>query len=168
MALTLAILPGSANNVGPAGQRRSLTAAVTNSGATSVTLQSLTVSSAGGVVALHQPEILTPNQPVGVGNPVIAAGATSNYRFSLVLMSPLALGPSPQSPGGAAGVAAAAVPTNSTIVFTLTSLSSDGTVASTSLQLPSLSTLSPFPPAQGGALQLSNSFNLVNFLTTFA
>lgn len=169
MALTLAILPGSANNVGSSGQMRTLTASVTNSGATSVTLQALTVSGDGtGVNVLGQPDFLTPNQPVGVGAPTIAAGATSFFPFRVEFLAPNFPGPSPQSPGGAAGVGNAAVPNDSAYLLNLTSLSSDGTAAAASFQVGVASTLFPFPIAQGGAMQLYSGFNLVNFITSFA
>jgi hypothetical protein len=167
MALTLAILPGNnATNV-VANQTMNFTAAVTNSGSTSVTLQSLQVAeSTESDAQLSQPVFLTPNTPVGVGNPTLLPGATYYYGFLGVFSNP-GIGPSPQAPGGAAPSNKGA---NADAFFTLqlTSQSSDGTVASASMLVPVLSSIAPFPLAQGGALQLSQGFNLINLLTSFA
>ena len=164
MPLTLAILgtPSSASIV--AGQSVTLVAAVTNAGAASVTLNSLVTSTDGtGSVSLTQPDFLTPNQPVGVGNPVLLPGATSNYAFRVVYLGPTTAGPSPQSPGGASGFSGA-YPNDTDFGVTLTSFSSDGTVAQARSSDPVLSTLLPFPVAQGGALQLASGFNVLNLL----
>jgi hypothetical protein len=117
-------------------------------------------------VTVGQPEYLTPNVPVGVGNPTIAAGATGFFPFEVVFLTPYGAGPSPQSPGGAAG-SQNATPADSEYVISLQSLSSDATVASAQLLVPVLSTIAPFPIAQGGGMQLSSGFNLVNLLTSF-
>ncbi len=167
MALTLAITPGAyVNNV--AGQPLTYVASVTNSGATSVTLQSLSVSGPPGMCSsIGQPQYLTPNVPVSVGNPVLVAGSTYNYTFEVVFQAPSTAGPSPQAAGGTAGVGNA-MTNNTSGTLLLQSLSSDSTVASASLKIPILSSTSPFPVAQGGALQLASGFDLINFLTTFA
>ena len=168
MALTLAILPGSASNVGSAQQMLSLVASVTNSGAASVTLQSLVASDDYGPSTMGQPDFLTPGNPVGLGAPTILPGATSYFPFRIAWNMPSVYGPSPQSPGNAGAAAAAAVPSRSISNILLTSLSSDGSVATATLAVPVLSTLYPFPLAQGGAMQLSSGFNLINLLTSFA
>jgi hypothetical protein len=168
MALTLAILPGAAQNVGSAQQMLSLVASVTNSGASSVTLQSLVASDDYGPSTVGQPDFLTPGNPVGLGAPTILPGATSFFPFRVAWNMPTAAGPSPQAPGNAAAAAAAAVPSRSISNISLVSLSSDGTVATVTTSLPILSTLYPFPTAQGGAMQLSSGFNLINYLTSFA
>lgn len=168
MALTLSIIPGAnAGNV-VAGQRANYVASVTNSGSSSVTLQSLATYAETGIgVTVGQPNYLTPNVPVGVGNPTLAAGATSYFPFEVVFQTPNFPGPSPQQPGGSAGTSAAAVPVDSSFVISLQSLSSDASVASAQLLVPVLSTIAPFPIAQGGGMQLSSGFNLINLLTSF-
>lgn len=168
MALTLSIVQGAFNNY-VAGQPVSLVASVTNSGSTSVTLSSLAIyADPGSCSFLGQPVYLTPNMPVGLGNPVLTAGSTYSYPFEVIFQAPNLAGPSPQAPGLAAGSGVAANPSASVARLTLQSLSSDSTTASVSLSVPVLSTLYPFPVAQGGAMQLSSGFNLVNLLTSFA
>lgn len=169
MALTLAIIPGYGASYGVAGRTINYVASVTNSGSSSVTLQSLAAYPDNSTcVSVGQPNYLTPNVPVGVGNPTIAAGATSFFPFEVTFMTPNFSGPSPQAPGGNLGSTNASVPGDSVFGVTLQSLSSDASVASTTLLVPVLSAVAPFPVAQGGALQLSSGFNLVNFLTSFA
>lgn len=169
MALTLAILPGTASSYGVGGRTNNYVASVTNSGSSSVTLQSLaTYGESNTCMNVGQPQYLTPNVPVGVGNPTIAAGATSFFPFEVTFMTPNMPGPSPQAPGGNLGAVTAYVPGDSVFGVTLQSLSSDSTVASATLLVPVLTTIAPFPVAQGGALQLSSGFNIVNFITSFA
>ena len=169
MALMLAI-QGTPSSTSPvAGQVVTFVAAVTNSGSTSVTLQSLNAApERNSAITLSQPEILTPNLPVGVGNPVLLASTTYYYPFKVVFHGPTTSGPSPQAPGGGTIPNTAAYPTDNSFGISLTSLSSDGTVAYVATTSPALSTTPPFPVAQGGGLQLSSGFNLVNFLTSFA
>lgn len=169
MALVLSIVPGFGATSVVAGQNISYVASVTNTGSTSVTLQSLaTYTDMATCINVGQPQYLTPNVPVGVGNPTIAAGATASYPFEVAFMSPSFAGPSPQAPGGTLGSSNASVPGDSVFGIYLQSLSSDSTVASAALLVPILSAVPPFPIAQGGGLQLSSGFNLVNFLTSFA
>lgn len=168
MALVLSIVPGFGAGNTVAGRPNNYIAAVSNTGSSSVTLQSLSVYADGGsCINVGQPQYLTPNVPVGVGNPTIAAGATANYPFEITFMTPNYPGPSPQSPGGAS-TASMALPGDSVFGVYLQSLSSDSTVATAALMVPVLSAVAPFPVAQGGALQMSSGFNLVNFLTSFA
>lgn len=167
MALTLSIIPGARASSVVAGQSINYVASVTNSGSSSVTLQALAAfTDTGTAVSVGQPHYLTPNVPVGVGNPTIAAGATSYFPFEVVYQTPYVAGPSPQAPGGAAPVGMA-MPTDAQFIISLQSLSSDASVASASLLVPVLSTIAPFPIAQGGGMQLSSGFNLVNLLTSF-
>lgn len=169
MALTLAIqAPAMSTNI-TAGQTITCIAAVTNAGASSVTLQSLTTATDGaGSANLSQPDFLTPNVPVGVGNPVLLPSTTYYFPFRVVFHAPNTAGAFPQAPGGGANLNAAAYPIDSNFGLSLTSVSSDGTVATTTATIPVLSTTSPSPLAAGGALQLSYSLNLVNFLTSVA
>lgn len=117
---------------------------------------------------IGQPSVLAPNAPLGTGNVTIPQGGTAYLPFSFVLNNPYFPGPSPQAPGGAA-------PTNNAAVadafFTLTATVNFVTgagvagAASGQLLVPVLATIPPFPIAQGGALQLSSGFNLLNGLT---
>lgn len=168
MALTLSIIPGARASSVVAGQSINYVASVTNSGSTSVTLQSLaTYADSNCSINVGQPNYLTPNVPVGVGNPTLAAGATSYFPFEVTFLTPAIAGPSPQAPGGTLGVTNASYPLDSSFVIYLSSLSSDSTVASAQLLVPVLSTIAPFPIAQGGGMQLSSGFNLINLITSF-
>jgi hypothetical protein len=139
------------------------TVSVQNTGAAAVTLQSLQVVEATESDAiLSQPVFLTPNTPVGVGNPVIAAGATVTYGFQAVFTNPVMPGPSPQAPGGAAP-SNAAYYSDPTFVLQATSFTSDGTVATGTLLVPVAS--ATVPQSNGGALVLSQGFNVANFIT---
>ncbi len=168
MALTLVIQesPSTANPV--AGQSMTFVAAVTNAGATSVTLNSLSASSTSGSITIGQPDFLTPNMPVTQGNPTLLPSTTYFYPFRVVINGPNTAGPSPQAPGGSSGVGGGQYPTHNSFGISVTSLSSDGTVAYVATTTPALSSTEPYPIAQGGGLQLSSGFNLVNFLTSFA
>lgn len=167
MALTLTIIPGHGATSVVAGQTVRYVASVTNSGSSSVTLQGLAAyADTANAISVGQPEYLTPNVPVGVGNPTLTAGSTYYYPFSVTFQAPYFAGPSPQTPGGTQGSQIAA-PVDSQYVINLQSLSSDSTVASAQLLVPVLSTIAPFPIAQGGGMQLSSGFNLVNLLTSF-
>lgn len=163
MALTLAITAPA--QVIVAGQTMNFVVTVTNGGSSAVTLQSLSINEITESDAqVSQPLFLTPNVPVGVGNPVLAASGSASYPFQVVFSSPYAAGPSPQQPGGAAPASVAQTPDP---YFTLQaqSISSDGTVASANLMVSVLSTIAPFPVPLGGALQLGQGANLVNLLT---
>lgn len=163
MALTLSITAPVQTIV--ANQTMNFIVTVTNAGAAAVTLQSLGINEITESDAqLSQPLFMTPNVPVGVGNPVLSPATSYNYPFQCVFNSPVAAGPSPQNPGGAAPASVAQTPDP---YFTLQaqSQSSDGTIASTSLMVSVQSLIAPFPPALGGALQLAAGANLLNFLT---
>jgi hypothetical protein len=166
MALTLSIIAGSPSTAIGNGTCN-FVASVTNSGATAVTLQSLQVSETSGGAVVDQPVYLTPNTPVGVGNPILLPSTTYYYGFQVVFVSPAIAGPSPQNAPGGAAPSNNAVTPDASFTLQLQSLSSDATVASASLTVPVLSTIAPFPFATGGAMQLSQGFNLVNLLTSF-
>lgn len=168
MALTLAIVPGyDARSVG-ANMPVVFVAQVTNAGSSSVTLQSLTTGNADPSVSVSvgQPGYLTGNVPVGVGNPVLSPGVTYSYPFMVTFLAPGGAGPSPQAPGTTLG-SQLAQPTDAQFAVSLSSLSSDATSASTTLLVPVLSAIAPYPVALGGGMQLSSGFNLVNLLTSF-
>lgn len=159
MALTLVISAINPNSA-VAGQVEGFNLAVTNSSASQVTLSSLVTGAVDPGLTVGQPNYLTPNMPIGLGNPVIAGGATANYPFQVVFNTPAASGPSPNNPGGAAPGPVAATPRAN---FTLTAMAqaSDGSVGSTSLMVPVLATIPPFPLPQGGALQFDQGANLI-------
>lgn len=163
MAITVTIADGSpalASSI--SNQTMNYTVTVANTNAASVVLQALSIVPTSGDAIVSQPNYLTPNVPVGVGNPVIPSGASVSYGFQAVWPSPTMPGPSPQAPGGAAAVNAAAYPEN---VFQLiaTSQTSDGTIASNVAFVPVIT--KEFPQSSGGALVLSQGFNIVNLLT---
>jgi hypothetical protein len=154
MTLT-SVNPGSC----VAGQTENFLLTVLNNGAQAVTLTNL-VTFGDTISTVAQPNYLTPNVPAGYGNPVINAGATSNYVFQVVFTSPNASGPSPQAPGGAAPYPLA-TPEGLSVV-SAQAQSSDGSLASISLMVPVLSAIQNAPPPQGGAFQFGQGANLMN------
>lgn len=167
MALTLSIAKTSPGNI-VASQAVNFTVTVTNSGSSAVTLTALSVNEITESDAqIGQPNYLTPNVPVGVGNPVLAASGSVTYLFTAVFSSPMYAGPSPQAPGGAAPGPAAS---NADAFFTLQAQAqaSDGSIGSTSLMVPVLSAIAPFPLASGGAFQFGQGFNFINGLMLYA
>lgn len=167
MALTLSIAKTSPGSI-VAGQSMNFTVAVTNTGAAAVSLSSLAVNeSTESDAQIAQPNFMTPNVPVGVGNPVLNAGATSTFPFQVVFNSPYLAGPSPNNPGGAAPGPAAANP-DAQFTLQAQAQASDGSIASTSLLVPVLSAIAPFPLAQGGAFQFGQGFNFINGLMLYA
>lgn len=169
MPLTLTLSRAGVRSDSAQGSSNTFMVTVSNSGATALTLQSLSVHETSSTGAhVDQPTYLRPNMPVGLGNPVIAAGGSASYVFSAAFPQPAGAGPSPQNPGGAAGHGNTNPAPNSTVTLRAECLSSDGAVSSTLLSAPVLSTIAPFPVAQGGGMQLTSGFNLVNYLTAFA
>ncbi len=162
MAITVSIAEGAPSSFAVGNQTMNYTVTVANSNASSVTLSSLSIADSRKQSNLSQPNYLTPNVPVGVGNPTIAAGASVSYGFQVVFNNPVMPGPSPQNPGGAAPINAAAFP-NATFTLQATSHTSDGTVAFGTFETPVLS--KDIPQDSGGALVQSQGFNLINLLT---
>jgi hypothetical protein len=161
MALTLSIAKASPGSI-VAGVPVNFTVTVTNTGSAAVSLSSLQVSeSTESDATIAQPNYLTPNVPVGVGNPVLGAGASASYNFQAVFNSPYSAGSSPNAAGGASPGPAVADP-----FFTLLAQGqlSDGSVGSFPLVVPVLSTIAPFPLAQGGAFQFGQGFNFINLI----
>jgi hypothetical protein len=168
MPLTLSLSRGAAPTDTAQGSSSVFVVTATNAGAAALSLRTLSVyetSSTGAHV--DQPSYLRPNAPAGVV-PVIPAGGSASYAFAVSLPSPAGAGPSPQTPGGAAGHGNACPAPNSTVLLRAECLASDGTVSTALLSVPVLSTIAPFPIAQGGGMQLSSGFNLINYLTAFA
>lgn len=165
MPLTLAISRGFAWSDSANGEPNTALLTVTNPGTTALTVLSLSVFEESKTGArLDQPSYMRPNAPVGLGNPVISPGASATYPFECTFTVPSYSGPSPQAPGGSAGVRGP--PTNSIVTIRAQCQSSDGVVSTVAMSFPVLSTVAPFPVAQGGALQLNSGFNLVNLVTT--
>lgn len=163
MAINITLSEGSPQAFAVGNQTMNYVVSIENTGASALTLLSLVTgedTKTGAIVS--QPVYLTTNVPVGVGNPVIAAGATVNYGFQLVCTQPTMPGPSPQAPGGAAPTNAAYYPLADRI-FRATSVMSDGTVSSATIVAPVLT--ATFPQSNGGALVMSQGFNLVNLVT---
>lgn len=161
MALSMVlsyVTPGGA----VVGQTENFLVAITNTGSSAVTLTTLVSSSEVGVT-VGQPSYLIPNVPIGLGNPVINAGATSNYVFQCVFNSPAGSGPSPNNPGGADPFPDAQTP-DPFFTVQIQAQSSDGSVSSASLLVPVLSAIAPFPFPQGGAFQFYQGANIINLI----
>jgi len=163
MALSVVLSRPSSGSV-IVNQNTQFTAAVTNTNASAVSLLSLSISeSTESDAQISQPVIFAPNTPVGTSNTVIPSGATAYFNFSVIFNSP-GVGPSVSNPGGAA-------PFNSAITadpfFILQAIgqTSDGSVFSSTLLVPVLSSIAPYQVSQGGAFQFSSGFNLINGLT---
>lgn len=137
---------------------------ILNTSASSVTLSTLIVSEATEAeLKITQPNFLTPNVAVGVGNPTILGGATASYTFDVVAQTPNGPGTSPAQPGiGVAGSFVGQPPTDGRILQA-TAVASDGSVGSASLAFAPLSSIAPFPPVATGSLQLqfSSGFDLI-------
>lgn len=166
MAIIVTMAEGAPGAFAVGNQTMNYTVTVENTGSSSVTLSSLAITESTRTGArISQPRYLTPNVPVGVGNPTIAAAASVSYGFQVVSTAPVMPGPSPQAPGGAAPSNAAAFPPNAySLNATATTL--DGTtttVTNGTFFAPVLT--KDFPQSSGGALVLSQGFNLVNFIT---
>lgn len=164
MAILVTIVPGAIGGSSVANQTLNFVVTLSNTGSSSVTLTSLAIneSSNTGLVRVGQPNYLVPNVPVGLGNPTLTASGSLSYGFQCVVMSPVMPGPSPQAPGGAYAVNAAYYP-NADYSLQAVAVTSDGSVSSGSYVAPVLT--ATFPQSNGGALVLSQGFNLVNLLT---
>ncbi len=163
MALSVAIAVGAPGSSAVAERVGNYVATVTNTGASAVTLQSLSVNCNGGDARISQPQYLTPNVPVGVGNPVINGGSSLAVSFQAVFDSPYFAGPSPQNPGGASASNAAANP-DALFVLQAIGNTSDGSVFSGTILVPVLSTIAPFPVPEGGSLIFTQGSNLITLI----
>jgi hypothetical protein len=164
MPLNLALSRGFAWSDSSNGEPNTVLVTVTNPGVAALVVSSLQVTEASKTGAnITQPLYLIPNMPIGLGNPIILPGASASYSFEVSFTCPAYSGPSPQAPGGAGGVQGP--PINTGVTLMAQCLSSDGVVTSVTQPFPVLSTVAPFPIAQGGALQLSSGFNLINLVT---
>lgn len=168
MAIVISIAEGAPAAFAVGNQTMNYTVSVQNTGSNSVTLSALDISESTTTGArVGRPVYLTPGTAVGVGNPIIAASTTASYGFQVVSTAPTMPGPSPQAPGGASPSNAAAFPYNPyTLVATAATI--DGTTTSITtgnIVAPVLS--ATFPQSSGGALVMSQGFNLINLVTLF-
>lgn len=162
MALTIAITRVTAGAV--AQQPCTFVATITNGGASAVTLQELNVSEVTKTGArIGQPTWQTPGQPVASSYPTINAAAAVSYSFQVIPMSPDYPGPSPQNPGGGAQAAGAGPAVNTQLVLQVQSKDSDNLLATAQITVPVASTFDVFPRPEGGALDLRQGSNLINF-----
>lgn len=164
MAITCALSLGAGATSACAERPMNFVVTVANGNASAVTLLSLSINPASGDARIAQPLYLTPNVPVGVGNPVIAASSSASYGFQVVFDSPAAAGPSPNNPGGAAPSNTAETP-DPFFVLQAIGNTSDGSVFSSTLLVPVLSAIPPFPIPEGGALYFTQGSNLLFPLT---
>lgn len=144
-----------------AGRPTTFQVTVANTSSSSVTLQSLVVSESKSDAIIAQPNFLTPQVALGLGNPTITASGSVSYTFDVVFPAPNFPAPSVNAPMGINGVSVGQ-PANSTFTLQAVATASDASVGSTTLVASVLSTIAPFPLAQGGALQFSQGFNLIN------
>ncbi len=160
MGLSVAITYGNDSASPRASKTSNFTVAVTNTGSSAVTLNSLSINCGGGDARITQPNYLTPNVPVGVGNPILNAAAVAYYSFQAVFDSPYDPGPSPQNPGGASPYNQAGVP-DPYFLLQAQAQSSDGSTAVGTLLVPVLSTIGRHPLPEGGALSFTQGSNLI-------
>lgn len=145
---------------------------ITNTSASSVTLNSLDVSEATeSDCTIGQPNFMTPQVALGVGNPSIGASSTVSYTFKASFQSPATPGPSPNpgyggSPVGGPAGSFVGQPADSVFILRATAVASDGSVGSVTMQAVVLTSLAPFPPVATGTLQLQfqPGFNLIGGL----
>ncbi|SRR5258706_862114 len=132
-----------------------------------VTLQALTINeSTESDAIISQPVILPNNYTPGIGNPVLAAGGSLSYGFTVVFTSPRDPGLSPNNPGGAAP-GQDAQEADSNFTFQAQAQFSDGAMVSALLFVSSLSSVYPFPVPQGGEALFQQGANS-NLIAVFA
>lgn len=161
MALTLSVTRVTATPV--ARQPCRFTATLTNTGSSSVSLESLSVnelSKSGAVI--EQPGFLTPNAPTGQ-LPTIVAGGSLTVPFTIVPSGPSMPGPSPNNAPGGAAPPNPAMPAPATLNFQLVGQLSDDSTAVMPFAVSVLSSVAPFPVPEGGAVQFAQgaSSNLI-------
>lgn len=151
-----------------ANQTASFVVTVANTDAAAATLTALVTRlgdrSAAGRVG--QPTFMPAGQPASV-YPVIGASSSASYQFGALAYAPNMPGVSPNNPGGAAPSNNAIPNAPPLLVVQAEAQFSDGSVASTSLTVPVLSAVAPFPVPQGGAAQFGQGANS-NLIAAFA
>lgn len=160
MALTVSLSQASPGNW---VSNRSMMVAmtVTNTGASAVTVSTISLLEATESDAqIGFPQgFLTPNVPAGLGNPVLAAGASGTYMWPVVINSPSAAGPSPQHQPGSASPSPLAPAADAVFTLQGQAASSDGSIATTNMQVSVLATIVYDPPPQGGGTWFSQGAN---------
>lgn len=168
MALTLAL-----SMVDPymsAGKATTFQVTVTNTGASSVTLTQLFAGETSeSDVTVGQPNFMTPNVPVGVGNPTLLPNTPVAYTFRCAFPGPATPGPSPNQSSVAGGSLSGGgmfvgQPADAAFNLQVQAQSSDGSQSSVSLVVAAITATPIFPQSLGGSLQFTNPFNLVNGL----
>lgn len=159
MATTVSI--AQVSSVLMANAKSAFTVTINNTGSSSVSLTALSVSpgNPGATTSIEQPQFLTPQVPIGLGNPTIAAGSSVSFGFSVVFNAPRTSGPPANIGGlGNAGmmVGQPALVTRDLIARAMTS---DGESGSFILSVPVLSAAKPFPTPEGGMAQFTQGAN---------
>lgn len=160
MAKTVSMAQVDPNAV--ANQPVKFTVTVANSDAAAVTLSSLYISEQSDTGAnVGQPQYLVSNVPLNLGNPIITAAGSVSYGFQVVFNSPNTPGQSPNNAPGGAVPSNNAYPANPYVTLQAIAQTSDGSVFSTTIMVPVLSAVAPFPIPEGGALQFRQGSNLM-------
>lgn len=163
MAMTITMALVDANVV--AQRPTTFQVNLTNTSAAAVTLTSLFVSESTEADAIiSQPQFLTPQLAVGVGNPIVGASSTVSYTFKVVFQAPGGSGPSPGEVPTSFSANLPAFPTiagtftgqpsDASVVLQVVAQFSDGSTGTTSINVTPVSTVLPFPPVGTGTLQL--------------
>ncbi len=155
MAKTVTITPPSGSSV-IANQAANFVVTLANTDAAAVQVTSLALlelSKTGAVVG--QPTWRTPNVAPGVtGNPTLnGTNGSLSYGFQVVATVPNMPGTSPNNEPGGARPGQPATPAVNLLVLQAQVQTSDGSVFFTTLTVPVLSAVAPFPVPQGGAMQ---------------
>lgn len=152
MAKTITITGPTPGSV-IANQAAYFTVTISSTDTTAVSLTSLVINERRNRGAqIGQPTFLAPGQPAGIA-PTLSASSSLSYQFSVVANSPNTPGVSPSNPGGAAPGQAAYPPPSASLVLEAQAQTSDGSVTTSTLTVPVLSAVFPFPVPQGGAAQ---------------
>jgi hypothetical protein len=152
MPKTVTITPPSGASV-IANQAANFVVTVANTDAAAVTLLSLAIfeaSKTGAVIG--QPTMQQPGQPAGV-NPTLGASSSLSYQFPVVATVPNMPGTSPNNEPGGARPGQAAYPAAAQLVLQAQAQTSDGNAFTSTISVPVLSAVAPFPVPTGGAAQ---------------
>lgn len=150
MAKTLVIALGNESYI-RANARINFTVTAANTDAAAVTLKALSIDEASELGAvIDQPTFLTAGQPWDASMPTLAAGASASYGFSVMVPSPNMPGVSATNPGGAVPGQNAWPAANNQLVLRATGQTSDGSTFFTTLSVPVLSAVYPFPISDVG------------------
>ena len=164
MPLSVAISQGFGAATARGNKPMNYVATVTNTGSSPLSLSSLSVieTSPASSVQITQPVFLTPNVPVGVGNPVIPAGEARSYPFQVIFNAPNTAGEAAQAPGGGMN-AGSAMPADPFYVLQANCQDSNGAITVGSIFVPVLSAVNGFPIPQGGAMDFRFGLDAANW-----